>query len=233
MLVLWELHWSTAWNSILNRRLLISHVHLVGGGGHALVVAEAAHSSGQRVIGFYDDNTSDSPMHSNSSWLGTFDDLARHPADTPLIIAIGALQLRRILLETHCGDFATVIHSTAIIAVRSHVGADSFVAAGAVISVNANVGNHSIINTRAVVEHDCILATNVHVGPGAVLGGGVQVGSHTLVGLNASIKSNVIIGRSCIIGAGAAVVKDVPDGEVVAGVPARSIRSVFHQRRIA
>ena len=217
----------------MNHHLRISHIHLVGGGGHALVVAEAARASGHRVIGFYDD-ADDCPMASCLGRLGTFDSFMRRVGNkTPTIIAVGALQLRRFLLERHTGEFASVLHPTAIIAQQSQVGRGTFIAAGAIICVNADVGPHNIINTRAVVEHDCRLATNVHIGPGAVLGGGVNVGSHTLVGLNATIKSNVSIGSDCIVGAGAVVVNDVADGEVVAGIPARPMQRGAIRRAIA
>ncbi len=39
-------------------------------------------------------------------------------------------------------------------------------------------------------------------------------------------KKGVTIGNSCIIGVGAIVTKDVPNNSVVAGVPARVIRTI-------
>jgi UDP-perosamine 4-acetyltransferase len=53
------------------------------------------------------------------------------------------------------------------------------------------------------------------------LSGGVTVGSETHVGVGATVIHGVGIGRSVLIGAGSVVVKDVPDGSKVSGVPAR------------
>lgn len=46
------------------------------------------------------------------------------------------------------------------------------------------------------------------------------------IGSNATILAGVTIGENALIGAGAVVVKDVPPGTVVAGVPAKEIRKI-------
>ncbi|HZD83696.1 MAG TPA: hypothetical protein VE076_12550, partial [Nitrososphaeraceae archaeon] len=42
--------------------------------------------------------------------------------------------------------------------------------------------------------------------------------------LNSTLKDNIKVGNNVIVGAGAAVIHDVIDGDVVAGVPAKSIK---------
>lgn len=51
------------------------------------------------------------------------------------------------------------------------------------------------------------------------------VGEHTFIGTNAIILPGVRIGNHCVIGAGSIVTKDVPSGSVVAGNPARVVKS--------
>lgn len=53
--------------------------------------------------------------------------------------------------------------------------------------------------------------------------GKIHVGERTFVGCNSTILPGVTIGKKCVIGAGSVVTKDVPDGSVVAGVPAKVI----------
>ena len=53
----------------------------------------------------------------------------------------------------------------------------------------------------------------------------VVIGERTFVGVRATILPGVTIGDDCIIGAGAIVSKDIPDGSLAVGVPARVIRS--------
>ena len=48
---------------------------------------------------------------------------------------------------------------------------------------------------------------------------------YAYIGANSTIKQNVQIGKGAIIGAGAVVVKDVKNFDVVAGVPAKSIKN--------
>jgi acetyltransferase-like isoleucine patch superfamily enzyme len=53
----------------------------------------------------------------------------------------------------------------------------------------------------------------------------VRIGAWSDIGTNAVILPGVTIGRGSIVGAGAVVTQDVPPFSVVAGVPARVIRS--------
>ena len=50
-----------------------------------------------------------------------------------------------------------------------------------------------------------------------------QSGNDTLVGLGARVLPGVSVGQACVIGAGAVVTRDVADGGIVVGCPARSL----------
>ena len=54
----------------------------------------------------------------------------------------------------------------------------------------------------------------------------ISIGNDVYIGVQSIILPGVTIGNRCIIGAGSIVTKNVPDNSVVAGVPARFIRSV-------
>ena len=53
-----------------------------------------------------------------------------------------------------------------------------FVAAGPVINPGVLAGQHAIINTRASIDHDCVLGAYVQVAPGAT-----RAAVYTLAGL--------------------------------------------------
>lgn len=53
--------------------------------------------------------------------------------------------------------------------------------------------------------------------------GKIHIGERTFIGCNSTIMPGVSIGKRCVVAAGSVVTKDVPDGTVVGGVPAKFI----------
>lgn len=56
--------------------------------------------------------------------------------------------------------------------------------------------------------------------------GRIHVGERTFIGCKSIIMPGVTIGKRCVIGAGSLVTKDVSDGMVACGVPARMVMTV-------
>ena len=54
----------------------------------------------------------------------------------------------------------------------------------------------------------------------------VTIGDDVWIGTNAVILPGVNVGSHCVIAAGAVVTKDVPDHSLVAGVPAKVVKSI-------
>jgi acetyltransferase EpsM len=199
---------------------------LIGGGGHALVVADAAALAGWELAGFLDDDR-EAPLATHAPCLGP---LARRPEPgTLLIIALGDLARRSNLIGPAPGfadalppeRYATVIHPSAIISPHSRIGPGVFIGPGAIVNPRASIADHAIINSGSIVEHDCEVGQNAHIAPGAILGGSACVGPDTLIGLGARILPGIHIGPGCTIGAGAVVTRDIPAGRTAIGIPAR------------
>lgn len=199
---------------------------LVGGGGHAVVVAESALRGGLTLAGFYDDDPDTALASGNPSTtrLGDLTSLEAEELDNaPWILAVGDLGTRRWLIDRLYraeDDAAMVVHPDASVAESSVVAGGVWIGPRAVVHSRARVLDHAIINSGAIIEHDCLVAENAHIAPGAVLGGEVSVGNDTLIGLGARVLPGVAIGAGCIVGAGAVVIRDVDDGSTVVGVPA-------------
>ncbi len=56
--------------------------------------------------------------------------------------------------------------------------------------------------------------------------GKIKIGNNVHIGFDAIIMPGVTIGNNCVIGCGAVVTKNIPEGTVAVGVPARPIMSI-------
>jgi acetyltransferase-like isoleucine patch superfamily enzyme len=94
----------------------------------------------------------------------------------------------------------------------------------AVINPGTSLADNVCVNTSASVDHDNTLERSSHIFPNATLAGGVTVGECSQIGSGAVVNPNLRIGRHSYVGAGAVVTRDVAEGVVVVGVPAREIK---------
>ena len=124
-------------------------------------------------------------------------------------------------------ELINAIHPTASIAPTVKMGSGVTVAIGATISTGVTIANNVIINTGAIVDHECNIADHVHISSGCSLAGRVTIKRGALVGIGSVVRENVTIGENVIIGAGSVVLEDIPDNATVSGTPAR----ITEQRR--
>ncbi len=93
-----------------------------------------------------------------------------------------------------------------------------FIGKNSVVNANACIGDMVIINSGALIEHDCRIGEFSHMSVGSVICGGSTLESNVFVGAHGTIIQEVSIGKNCVIGAGSIVLADVPKGERVIGV---------------
>ena len=67
--------------------------------------------------------------------------------------------------------------------------------ANAVINPGVFVGNGTIINTSASIDHDCTIQEFAHISPNCSLSGNVRVGSFSHIGTGSSVHPEIKIGR--------------------------------------
>lgn len=117
----------------------------------------------------------------------------------------------------------TYRHPSATISKSAVLGPGTIVYPGARISLDTRIGRQVLIYYDAVVHHDVALADGVVVCAGVLLASHVTVAEGAYLGIGAVIKEGIRIGARALVGAGSVVTEDVPDGAVVAGVPARPL----------
>ena len=118
-----------------------------------------------------------------------------------------------------------LIHESAIIDETVKIGKGVQIHAGVIINAHARIGDYCILNTRSLIEHDCELADGVEVAPGAILCGEVSIGENSWIGASSVVRQHVTIGNDVIVGAGAAVVKNVNNNQIIAGIPAVPLKN--------
>lgn len=82
-----------------------------------------------------------------------------------------------------------------------------------------------VIHSRAKIGENCIISQQVTIGGRSKIQDVPVIGNNVYIGAGAKVLGNVVIGDECVIGANAVVIHDVETGSVVAGVPARVIRT--------
>jgi UDP-3-O-[3-hydroxymyristoyl] glucosamine N-acyltransferase len=86
------------------------------------------------------------------------------------------------------------------------------------------IGEGSKIDALVHIAHNVVIGRNCELTAGTIIGGSTTLGDMCWTGLNSTLKDNIKVGNNVIVGAGAAVIHDVIDGDIVAGVPAKSIK---------
>ena len=208
-------------------------VVLIGAGGHARVLIDALRADQEAELCAVVDSNRD-------LWSSDLDGVPVVGGDeclkklsqtgaTHFVIAMGGLgqaELRRKLFE-HALQLgltpAAVRHPAATCSSRAEIANGVQLLAQCVVNAGATLLENSIINTAAIVEHDCWIDSHAHIAPRACLAGGVHVGTGAHVGLGAVVKEKVRIGEHAVVGAGAVVIQDVPAHSTVVGVPAKPI----------
>lgn len=78
-----------------------------------------------------------------------------------------------------------------------------------------------IIHPSAVIGNNCNISQYTTIGSN--MGKAATIGDNVYIGPSVCIIENVVVGSNATIGAGSVVVKDVPAGATIAGVPAKVI----------
>jgi sugar O-acyltransferase (sialic acid O-acetyltransferase NeuD family) len=203
---------------------------LLGAGGHARVLAALVRAAGHPVLGVCDPTLAADGI---SRWadldvLGDDGALERlQPDRVALVLGIGQQARGNLREQLYAAwrargyDFPALVHPSAWIAPGVILGDGVQVMAGVVIQPGCAIGENSIINTMAGVDHDCRIGRDVHVAPGATLCGTVTVEDGAFIGAGATVIQGLRVGSRAVVGAGVTLLQDVAPTITILGAANR------------
>ncbi len=89
---------------------------------------------------------------------------------------------------------------------------------------HTEIGPGTKIDANVFIAHNVVIGRDCLVIAGAHIGGSCEIGDRAIIGIGATLSDHVKVGWGALVGAGAVVVKDVPEGAVVVGNPAKYLR---------
>lgn len=86
------------------------------------------------------------------------------------------------------------------------------------VGMRSTIGNYVFVYPYVVFTNDPTPPSNICIGP--------TVGDFSQIATGSILLPGVKIGKHCLIGAGSSVTKDIPDYQLVVGVPAKVVKDV-------
>jgi sugar O-acyltransferase (sialic acid O-acetyltransferase NeuD family) len=155
------------------------------------------------------------------------------PSDCRVVIAHGEPRVRRILAEKVLGHgyrLGSVVDVTARVSASARLEPGVIAFPNTFISSCAIIGTNTLISVGSAIGHDTVVGDHTVVSTLVSISGACSVGSGCYIGTASCIKEKVSIGNNSIIGMGSCVFRDVGEGMIALGNPARETRPNVHQK---
>ncbi len=100
---------------------------------------------------------------------------------------------------------------------------------GNIIDGNCHIGASSKIGSHNIIHAGCLIGANVkignfvEVGMGSNIGYGAKIHDDVVIGMGSTISPNLTIEKGAQIGPGSVVLKNVSEGQVMFGNPAKAV----------
>ncbi|EMB9235159.1 acetyltransferase [Vibrio alginolyticus] len=158
--------------------------------------------------------------------------LAREEESKSIVIAIANSQVRQTISEKLSRDGIQqlqIVSNNAVVLDCNEISEGMILCPFTTVTSNTKIGKCFHANIYSYVAHDCVIGDYVTFAPSVKCNGNVHIEDHAYIGTGAMIKQGtpekpIVIGKGAVVGMGAVVTKSVKPGDVVFGVPAKSIK---------
>ncbi|WP_084108111.1 acetyltransferase [Knoellia aerolata] len=181
-----------------------------------------------RFLGYVDDDPSDANraavIRAGDHVLGGLNWLEEAPKDTHVFIGIATGTVKaRIDHQVRMLGLAegVLIHPNSTLGRDVALEAGTVICAGVRLTTNIRIGRHVHVNLNSTIGHDVDVADYVSINPLVAISGNVRIGERSMVGTHAAVLQGLTIHEDAIVGGSALIVRDVPRGVTVKGVPAK------------
>ncbi|MDO6540681.1 NeuD/PglB/VioB family sugar acetyltransferase [Alteromonas stellipolaris] len=196
-------------------------ITLLGAGGHARSVLSLLRSIDVQVARIVD---STALADENVMGIPVVSDLAKSVES--LVLSVGDNKIREAMFHQYHTRLwnKPLVHQRASIDENATAQRGSQIFSGAYVGPLCIVGENTIVNTHAIVEHESRIGCHSHIAVGAMVLGRCSLGDRCFVGAGAVIREGVRLTDGVIIGANAFVNCDIDEPGLYVGSPARKVK---------
>lgn len=151
-------------------------------------------------------------------------------------VTLNALGKGKLVIGDNCGigSFSKLVISTSFSKLGSHIH----------IGNNVGIGEYAYLGGAGGLDigDECIIGqyfschpeNHLYENPNTPIRFqdttriGIKIGKNCWIGSKVTILDGVVIGDNCVVAAGAVVTKSMPSNSVIAGVPAKVVKSTTH-----
>ena len=184
---------------------------LVGAGGFGRVVLE--HASALYDCAFLDDG--DSKTIDGVPVIGSTADMEKIYGEYKLLlVTIGNNKLRERIYKEAASigyTFLNIIHPSAYVSPRAHIGSGCVILNNAVIQNNATCGDGCILNPGVELHHDSTIGSNCLIYTNSVVRSLTHVGDRVWIGSSVTVSTGASIPDDGKVEDGAVVHKEYLD----------------------
>jgi sugar O-acyltransferase (sialic acid O-acetyltransferase NeuD family) len=137
------------------------------------------------------------------------------------------------MIERQGGQFATLIHPTALVGLNVEIGAGSILCPFTQLSCDIRLGKHVVFGTHSSAAHDTRIGEFCQISGGCQINGRATLEAGVFLGSHSTILPQAHVGAWSHVGAHSAVLKRVEPYDKVFGVPAIAIGTTRPERNVA